>query len=87
MIIQFEKIFEKQFKKFPQKIQGKFHTRLEMFSSNTKHPLLKNHKLHGVWVSHRSINITGDIRAIYKEESERIVIFVAMGTHGELYKS
>jgi len=69
------------------KVQARFRMRRDIFLKNTFNPILKNHKLHSPLEGYRSINITGDIRAIYKEESERIVIFVAIGTHGELYRS
>ena len=35
----------------------------------------------GYW----SINITGDVRAIYRQHGDTIIIFVLIGTHSQLY--
>jgi len=48
------------------------------------HPLLNNHDVSKVYTGCRSINITGDYRAIFQDEGE-IVIFITIGTHSELY--
>lgn len=47
---------------------------------------LHNHILSGKYTNYRSINITGDYRALYKQVSEKEVIFVKLGTHSQLYK-
>lgn len=64
--------------------------RLDMFVSNPKHPLLRDHALSGIYEGYRSINITGDWRALYKivepiiEDS--FIVFVDLGTHSQLYR-
>ncbi len=78
--------FDKQFGKLSKKIRAKAILRLELFIENPFDPLLSNHALHGEWNSYRSINITSDIRAVYREIDDGIVYFAAIGTHSELYE-
>ena len=65
-------------------MQSRFEERLKLFLEDSFHPLLNNHQLHGEWEGYRSINITGDLRAIFKVEEET-AIFVAIDTHTNLY--
>ena len=46
---------------------------------------LKNHSLSGEWSKFRSINITGNIKAIYTIVDIGIVRFVDVGSHSKLY--
>jgi len=85
MIVTSSKKFNNQLSKVPENIQFKFFERLEMFKQNKYHPLLNNHKLHGEWFNHNSINITSDVRTIYKQNFETIT-FVAIGSHSDLYQ-
>lgn len=85
MKVFFSKKFEKIFKKCPQKIKNKFIERLKIFKENKYDPLLNNHALSGKLNGFRSINISGDWRVIFEEKSEGI-IFIAIGTHSQLYK-
>ncbi len=82
--IDFSKKFDKDLRKADIKIKKKFRQRLSFFIKNKDNVLLRNHELKGEWVGYRSINITGDWRAIY-EEKNGVVIFVALGTHSQLY--
>ncbi len=84
MLIKFSKKFEKHRAKTPKKIRQAFDNRLEMFIADRYNPTLRNHALTGKYAGHFSINITGDWRAIYRENEK--IIFVAMGTHAQLYK-
>lgn len=77
--------FNKMFKKCPQEIKNKFIEKLKIFKENKYSPILNNHSLSGKLNGLRSINVSGDYRAIFEEKSENI-IFVAIGTHSELYK-
>ncbi len=85
MKVLFLKSFAKRLGKVPQKIRDKFRARLIIFLENSNHPLLNNHSVHKVFAGCRSINITGDYRAIFKIQSGTFV-FVTVGTHSELYK-
>lgn len=77
--------FDKMFIKCPQEIKNKFIEKLKIFKNNKFNPLLNNHSLSGKLKGLRSINVSGDYRAIFEEKSENI-IFVAIGNHSELYK-
>ena len=57
-----------------------------MFVQNPFSPSLHHHPLSGEFSNYRSINITGDYRALYKQIDKNHVIFVKLGTHSQLYK-
>ncbi|MDD5731376.1 MAG: type II toxin-antitoxin system mRNA interferase toxin, RelE/StbE family [Patescibacteria group bacterium] len=85
MIVGSSKKFDKAFKKCPQEIKDRFIERLEIFKSDKYDPILKNHSLSGKLNGLRSINVSGNYRAIFEEKSDDI-IFIAIGTHSQLYK-
>lgn len=85
MNVRFHQNFIKSYRKRSPKIQKATDKRLLLFEKNTFSPILENHQLIGKFTGYRSINITGDFRAIYKEISRDEIIFVLLGTHSELY--
>lgn len=85
MEIKFNAIFRKQYRKTDDKIKKAFSKRLKLFQQNPNHPLLRNHILTGNYKNYRSINITGDWRALYMERGEEVE-FEMLGTHSKLYK-
>ncbi len=85
MIIKFHKNFEKRFSKLPNKIREQFKKRRDLFLANSYDPTLNNHSPHGPLDGYRSINVTGDLRAIYKQIAKDSVEFVDIGTHHELF--
>ena len=85
MKIRFHKNFEKQYKKLRRKEQDKVQQKLELFLEDPFCSRLNNHSLKGKYTDYRSINITGDLRAIYKLINEEEFIFVLIGTHSNLY--
>ena len=78
-------IFIKKLRKLPRRLQEQFKERRDLFLQDRFHPLLDNHPLHGKYLGCRSINITGDFRAIYEEVVSDIMYFITVGTHSELY--
>jgi addiction module RelE/StbE family toxin len=84
MTIDFSKKFKKQFSKLNFSLKKKFNERLRMIMINPYHPTLKNHQLHGDYLGYKSVNITGDVRAIFKQTDDSILL-VDIGTHSELY--
>lgn len=90
MRIRFSRKFSKQYDKANTKIKSAFDARLKIFISNQFYPLLNNHQLTGKFAGFRSINVTGDWRAVFTEHvdenSERLIIFEVIGTHSQLYK-
>lgn len=85
MIVRIDKKFAKQLNKCPYKIQATFQKRLNIFINNPFDEILSNHALSGNWKGYRSINISGDLRAIFKMIDRDTVYFVAFGTHSQLY--
>ena len=79
------KSFKKDFRKLPKKIKEQFFERAALFFENRFNPLLNNHSVDAAYPGCRSINITGDYRAIFKEDGD-IVIFLHIGTHSQLYR-
>jgi addiction module RelE/StbE family toxin len=85
MIIKSTVIFKKQYQKLPPKFQTQFDTRLRLFISSPADERLRNHPLKGAFAGYWSINISGDLRALYRKDGEEIIIFALIGTHSQLY--
>ncbi len=85
MRAKFHKKFAKQLGKYSIKIQKAFEKRLKIFQENPFEEILGNHPLSGIWLGYRSINVSGDLRAIYELIDEETAFFVAIGTHSQLY--
>lgn len=85
MRIQFHRNFEKQYKKLRKQKQLRAKERLALFLQDEFNPLLNNHPLRGKYKGYRSINIAGDLRAVYRYQSVDIRIFVAIDSHTNLY--
>ena len=87
MVIKAKKKFTKTFNKTPAKIQLAFTQRVDIFRNNPFDSQLNNHALGGKYQGYRSINITGDWRAIFREfNNYKLVSFETLGTHSQLYK-
>lgn len=84
MKISYSKNFIKQSKKLDQKIRKKLVNRIELFMDNPLDIELNNHALKGKYKKYRSINVTGDYRALYLTQNDR-VIFDMVGSHNQLY--
>lgn len=82
---EYHKNFKKRFDKLPVKIKNKFEERLGLFLKNQFYSLLDNHSLTGEYEGCKSINITGDIRAIFYVKQNSDVVFINIGSHSELY--
>lgn len=79
----FKKSFDKKIKSNP-KLRSKFKKRLELFQKDKNHKLLRDHPLKGDMIGYRSFSVTGDIRVIYVEREDKIVL-VYIGTHNQVY--
>lgn len=84
MKITYSKEFIKQAEKLPAKLQVKLYEHIQLFNDNPLNPSLRNHPLKGKYSAYRSINITGDYRALYLQK-ENEAIFDKLGTHSQLY--
>lgn len=85
MIVIYSKKFQRSYKKLPSKLQEQFKRRRNLFLANQFDPILNNHPLHDPYAGYRSINITGDYRAVFYNENQTTVYFVAIGTHHSLF--
>ncbi|MFH1712902.1 MAG: type II toxin-antitoxin system mRNA interferase toxin, RelE/StbE family [Candidatus Jacksonbacteria bacterium] len=86
MIVKFHKNFKKIYYKAPPRLQEAVNEKMALFYQNSFHPLLNNHQLKGKYKDHRSVNITGDWRALYKEIDRDYFKFLLLDTHSNLYK-
>ena len=88
--VNYSRVFTKQLKKAPLEIKEAFRKRREIFVENPFSPQFNNHQLIGEYKGHRSINITGDWRAIFTEKLDevgnKIILFKFIGTHNQLYR-
>lgn len=85
MIIKTTKSFNKQYAKLAKTDRTRFKQRLEIFQANPYDKVLRNHGLRGKYLGYRSIDIRGDLRALYYVEADIIYIFAFVGSHSQLY--
>lgn len=85
MVVTYHKDFIKDSKKLTVSQKEKLTQRLRLFSKNEFDPLLNSHNLKGKYLGYKSISITGDLRAIYKQKSKNNVIFIRIDNHSNLY--
>lgn len=84
--VTFHKDFEKQLAKLPKKRRDKVIDTIDLFLDNPDESSLRNHALKGEWTGFRSISAGGDLRLHYEQFSDNSVLFVAVGTHSQLYR-
>jgi addiction module RelE/StbE family toxin len=80
--------FTLDFTRAPRDIQVTFLEVLQLFHDNPEHPALRTHALRERYAGFRSIDVTDDWRAIYKEVTTggaRVITFYFLGTHKQLY--
>jgi addiction module RelE/StbE family toxin len=87
MKIEYHKDFTKQFEKLRKGEQKRVLSTLKLFEKEPLAEQLRNHPLKGELSKFRSISSGGDIRLHYyeKEPDHIIVVFVAIGSHSQLY--
>ena len=81
----FSKTFKKQYKKLSPKTQKQVKNRIELWQEQPNNPLLRLHRLEGKISNFYSINITGDVRALYEVVGDDIYVYEMIGTHSQLY--
>lgn len=84
--IKFHNIFKKDWKKIQHdKIRKKFLVSvIPIFSKNPFEKSLRNHDIGSAYNNCRSIDVTGDIRALYTIKNN-FAVFLRIGTHSHLY--
>ncbi len=85
MVIKTTKAFDKQYASLNPKAKTSFRKRLELFKANPFDVSLRNHALKGKYLGYRSIDVTGDVRALYTTQGNTVIIFGFIGTHSQLY--
>lgn len=84
MKISYSKDFIQQAEKLTPKLKVQLYEHVIIFRDNPLHSKLRNHALKGKYSAYRSINITGNYRALYLQEEDE-AIFDKIGTHSQLY--
>ena len=88
MNIDFSKSFDQQFQnRLSAKQRQNVLEVIELFIDNSLHKDLRNHALYGKWNGYRSISVGGDLRLHFKVIGGERVVFEAVGSHDQLYKS
>lgn len=80
----FHRTFEKSYTKLTVEVKKTFKERRNLLLIDPAHPTLHNHPLHGNKKGLWSMNVTGDVRAIYILEG-KTAIFIEIGSHSQLY--
>lgn len=87
--IEYTVLFNKQLKNALLDIKIAFKESRELFLDNPNHPNLRNHALREKYAGYRSIDVTGDWRALFKIRKSKlktVITFHILGTHTQLYK-
>jgi addiction module RelE/StbE family toxin len=77
--------FIKQYRKLPATDRAQFEKWLCLWQQDQTLQVLNVHKLKGGLRGFYSMNVRGDLRALYRYEGETIVLFDFIGTHSQLY--
>jgi addiction module RelE/StbE family toxin len=85
MKLRYSSAFKKQYKKLPKRTREQFKKRLVLFLKDDRDAMLHIHKLAGAYDGLWSMNVSGNIRAIFDRAIPDIALFVAIGSHSELY--
>lgn len=87
MKIRYHKSFQKDYAKLKPAQLKRLKEAIKLLLKDPMHPDLYNHPLTAEWSGYRSIAFGGDWRAHYKYEADvDEAVFVACGTHSQLYK-
>jgi addiction module RelE/StbE family toxin len=86
MTIAFDRSFDKQFTKLTKVQKQQVRDAVELFIEHPLHESLRNHTLIKEWSNYHSITAADDLRLHYRIISTEKALFVAVGTHSELYK-
>lgn len=82
--VSYSKNFLRQYSRLPLKIRQNIDKRILLWQKNPLNSQLRTHALKGKYKQHQSINVTGDMRALYLQHEDE-VIFDIIGTHSQLY--
>ena len=83
--IKYTKKFQIQYSKLSPKLRNQFKAHQRLWLNDPYNTQLHLHMLTAEYAGLYSINITGDIRALYEKIDDTYVIFGFIGTHSQLY--
>jgi mRNA-degrading endonuclease YafQ of YafQ-DinJ toxin-antitoxin module len=83
--IKYSKRFQKQYSKLSPKLRSQFKARQRLWLNDPYNTQLHLHMLTAEYAGLYSINISGDIRALYEKIDDTYVVFGFIGTHNQLY--
>ena len=86
MQVDFTKEFNKQFARLSRPKQLRAKEALALYLDDPDAPALRLHRLKGEWLGYYSISAGGDLRLHFRITSADTLLFVAIGTHSQLYK-
>lgn len=76
----------KSYGKLSPKLKQRVDLVVRNFRNNPRDISLRNHALSGGMNGRRAISVTGDIRIIFEEHSNYVlVVMLDVGTHGRVY--
>lgn len=76
----------KSYGKLSPKLKQKTDLVVRSFRNNPRNASLRNHALSGKMNGRRAISVTGDIRIVFEEYSNYVlVVMLDVGTHGQVY--
>jgi addiction module RelE/StbE family toxin len=88
MNIDFSKSFDRQFQsRLSARQRQQALEAIELLIDEPFHKDLRNHALYGKWKGYRLISVGGDLRLHFKVLSGDRVLFEAVGSHDQLYRS
>lgn len=80
------KKFKKRYKKLDGFLRKRVDLSIEKFFRNPFDPTLRNHALSGKMDGKRAISVTGDMRIVFEEYNNYVlVVMLDVGTHGRVY--
>ena len=87
MKIYYHKDFKKRFYKLSGVLQKKTKESVQRFIENPFDPLLRNHALTGKMAGKRAFSVTGNMRVIFEEYNDYILVHMLdIGTHNQVYE-
>ncbi len=87
--IEYSDRFITQLTAAPDTVKAAFRDTIILFVTDPRHESLRKHALRGSLTGYRSIDITEDWRAVFREKQageRNITYFYKIGTHRQLYK-
>ena len=83
--IRYSKKFKQQYQKLSPKLRQKTKDQIALWQDSPRDTSLRTHRLSGKMSHFYSIDITGDVRALYEVIDGEIYLYQMVGTHSQLY--